>query len=583
MKKVIRKIEKLLIKKKYQEVITYIDSLDSSCLQNRALLLLKADAFFQVGQIQDSFNILNLLYQQNPNNLIILEKLLKLFFTIHNYDDAIEITKVIEKVSPNHLDSLLIRGRCLLNLSNDEQALNCFKSVLDFNPKSNEANYHIANLYFKIHSLEKALFHYSISLKGNTNPTSIYINLSALYQQLGEFDLALSYSTKCLSIGVETFEFFQNYAHLQRKLGNSSIAKTYYLKALAVKPDDSHCIFSYATLNRFTQFDEFCVRVQQMSKVSKDEDKINLFYTLGKIFEDLGEFSHSFECYSQANSYTTQISSFCGKTFQSQSISYLNFNLNLSYEDNSYQMKHIPIFIVSLPRSGSTLVEQILSSHSQVGSVGESRIFHKILETYTRLHSNDFFEGLSSLNDGDFENIKKDYDTNITSTNANHLFVINKLPGNYVYALALKKIFTDSIILFVNRDPMACLLSCYKTLFTDNNILYSSFQNLTLAYRSYERSFVKLSPHMSGQYYAIQYEQLVCKSKFEIEKLLNYCKLPLEEACFNPHNNKSSISTASIDQARQKIYKDKTTYWENFKEQLLPLSKLISSGELLKK
>lgn len=220
-----------------------------------------------------------------------------------------------------------------------------------------------------------------------------------------------------------------------------------------------------------------------------------------------------------------------------------------------------PIFIVGLPRSGSTLISQIIGSHSLTKTLGEVSFFGDTFKYFINIHSTDYSQ-LLDLNKIDLINFKRIYLLNTFTSGDQYL--VDKMLTNFIQIPFIKKIFPNAKIIITERDYKDIALSMYTNYFEGDAMSFSSSFSSIIKYIAFFNKVKNYWFEIYDDLYLINYEKLILDQKSETEKLLNYCGLNYEEQCLNYYESKNVVDTVSFSQARKKIYKNKISYWKNY-------------------
>jgi tetratricopeptide (TPR) repeat protein len=240
-----------------------------------------------------------------------------------------------------------------------------------------------------------------------------------------------------------------------------------------------------------------------------------------------------------------------------------------------------PIFILGMPRSGTTLVEQILSSHSRVGAEGELQVLSECFQRETEVVMSSADAGVRA------EAAQRAFVNYLSQVRAmqaqrgNNLpeFFTDKMPYNYMMAGFIAAALPEAKIIHCTRDPLETCFSIYKQNFAGTHSYKNELRELGMYYNLYEQLMATLVDTFPGRIYDANYERMVSDSESEIQRLLDYCDLEMESACLMFHKNKRAVRTASIAQVRQPIYKDAVKASKPFEKQLAPLIDVLKSGE----
>jgi hypothetical protein len=238
----------------------------------------------------------------------------------------------------------------------------------------------------------------------------------------------------------------------------------------------------------------------------------------------------------------------------------------------------IPIFILGMPRSGSSLIEQILASHSDVYGAGEIFCWPQTLGIVDGSASSikQCIERIAELNSEELTSLGLKYlETIQKCSNGTYKYVSDKLPSNFWYIAMIRYILPQAIIIHSERDAMDTCFSCYQQNFVSGHSYIYKLENVGHYYNCYR----ELMQHWNGLYgdeiYNLNYEALIANQELETRKLLEHCKLNWQEACMSFHKTKRSVSTASAMQVRQPIYKQSVAKWRHYEQYLEPLLKTL--------
>jgi hypothetical protein len=309
-------------------------------------------------------------------------------------------------------------------------------------------------------------------------------------------------------------------------------------------------------------------------------NRAQLHFALGKALEDQREFAESFEHYRLFNSMVGERT-----PYEAQDRTRFVARAKALFTTEFFQ-KHkgrgsdsaAPIFIVGMPRSGSTLVEQILSSHSQVHGSGE--LLHmnsvaallddgKTVEGVLRRYP----EVLGEMDPDLFESLGEQYLALAQQTDLPRF--TDKLPGNFVHVGLLQLILPNAKIIDTRRHPLDCGLSCFKTLFPQGQPFTHRLEDIGRYYADYVDLMAHYDSVLPGKVHRIIYERLVENPEQEVRKLLDYLELPFEESCLRSHEQERVVLTMSSEQVRMPLYKTGRDYWRNYEPWLGPLKKAL--------
>lgn len=382
-------------------------------------------------------------------------------------------------------------------------------------------------------------------------------------------------------------DFYFNKAASMQFAGDFAGAEQSYEKAIELQPLLFRAHSALSALRRQTSQDNHLKRLRAIrTDVSGPRDQLHVGHAIAKEQEDLGHYEESFKSLSWAKQAQSAASTYSAQsdkklfTTVRQLFTPKTFNTHSAGCDNCE-----PIFIVGMPRTGTTLVEQILSCHSQVFAAGELQNFPLQVKRRTNSSAADLFD-VNTFKESlqlDLATLGSSY-IESTRPRTGHLpHFIDKLPLNFFFLGLIKLALPNAKLVCLRRDPMDTCLSNYRQMFAVNFRHYSYNLDLLDCGRYYIE-FNQLIHHwkevMPGAVHEVQYEELVEKPEKVSRELMAYCDLPWEEDCLSFHQRKTSVATPSAVQVRQSIYTSSVNRWQSYGEAIQPLHELLKSAGL---
>jgi hypothetical protein len=357
-----------------------------------------------------------------------------------------------------------------------------------------------------------------------------------------------------------------------------------YRNSYNIKADFGDAFWSLANLKtyRFTADERQQMRDQEASATTAINDKIHLCFALGKDLEDSKQFDEAFSFYHRGNKLKSEQDPFDSKTLDI-SFDFQKNNFDSAFFERNKQAGCSvadPIFIVGLPRAGSTLLEQILSSHSQVDGTME---LANIIGLAHRLNGREATQDNplypKVLNNISAEDLTKMGELYIEETQHHRqgaMFFIDKMPNNFRHIALIQLILPNAKIIDARRDPMSCCFSGFKQLFGEGQQFSYDLDDIGHYYRSYVDIMDHWDKELPGKILRVQYEDVVADLETQVRRILDYCGLPFEQACIDFHKNKRAVRTPSSEQVRQPIYQSGLEQWRNYESHLGPLKEALS-------
>ena len=389
---------------------------------------------------------------------------------------------------------------------------------------------------------------------------------------------SLAIITQLLAEHPDNADFWLIAGNQQRYMGQSREAVDSYLRAIAIRPGHGMAYWALSNLEtyRFASQDIEDMQRQLPLVSPTGPDPTGLKFALGKALEDRSEFAASFEHYAHGNrlaratfNYDPAAMAAFVQRFKG------TFSKGFFAERADWgQPAHDPIFIVGLPRSGSTLLEQILASHSSAEGTRElpyvptiARELAGTPETAAR-----YPENLASLSKSDVQALAARY---LASARKHRLLgkprFVDKMHGNFASLGLIHLMFPQAAIIDCRRHPLGCGFACYKQLFSPGMNFAYDLHELGLYYRDYADLMDHIDTVLPGRVYRLHYETLVNETEREVRRLLEYCRLPFEPGCLRFHENRRVVQTISSDQVRRPIYTAGLEQWRHFDPWLDPL------------
>jgi tetratricopeptide (TPR) repeat protein len=374
-----------------------------------------------------------------------------------------------------------------------------------------------------------------------------------------------------------------NYGHTLKTVGRLDDSIAAYRKCVDLNPGLGEAWWSLANLKtfRFGDADIELMRSQVTSEGGDPEDQAHIAFALGKALEDRGEYDESFRFYQRGNAIRRINHRHNAK------INVFNMARQIKALDAAFfeSRKGVgcpapdPIFIVGLPRAGSTLLEQILASHSQVEGTAELTdiitISRKLGEKSRKNPAGRYPEILAELPPERFRELGESYLETTRIQRGDRPFFIDKMPNNFQHIGLIHLILPHAKIIDARRHPMACCFSCYKQLFARGQTFTYSLEDIGRYYRDYVILMDHWDRVLPGRVLRVQYEDMVADTETQVRRLLDYCGLEFEEECLRFYETKRAIRTPSAEQVRQPIYTEGLEQWRHYEAHLGPLKEAL--------
>ena len=484
-------------------------------------------------------------------------------FKFGKFREVINETIILLKKDNNdYLWNIL--GLCHQNLNSFEKSIECFNNAININPQNFAAINNIGISYKKLKKYTQSEEYLKKVLLKNPNYINALVNLGNLKNETYFFDEALKYYNKALNLDKNNFSLYLNIANIYEINNEIDQAKEYLNKSLKINPSFTKADHKLSLLQNYKKKENEQHLTEMLNKLDNDlindYEKINLYFALAKAYEDNEDYAKSIKYLMEGNKLQRRFLSYKISFHQnlSEQIKLLFNNLNLKdFEKKENNQKRI--FVLGMPRSGTTLVEQILSSHSQTCSISESNFLpEKILKNIYNKNKEEISNFLNS-------NINDEYTEFLKSFNIDHKIIIDKTLQNFWFIGFILIYFPNCKIIHVHRNPKDNCLSIFKNLFdTPEGWCYD--QDELAQYYLLYKDIIKFWNNMfPGKIFNLNYENLINDQENEIKKLIEYCQLDWEQQCLKFYENKNPIKTLSVNQANKPMYKssiNKSKYYE---------------------
>ncbi len=499
---------------------------------------------------------------------------------------AEELCRKFLQAVPHHVEGMRLLAQIGARFSVFDDAEFLLESALAFQPDNILVRMDYVQLLRKRQKFEMAqqqALHLLNQQPDNPQFQSLY---AIECMQTGDYDRALAYFDKVLEQLPNDPITLTSRGHALKTKGDSDAAIDSYRAALTAKAPHGEAWYSLANLKTFRFSD---ADITEMTRQVADaqlmvQDQTYLYFALGKALEDKQDFAGSFDCYRQGNNLKKAQSRYKAEQtteeFKRQR-QVVTPELVASLQGRGHRAPD-PIFIVGLPRAGSTLIEQILSSHSQVDGTLELpnilSLVHSIRRGERFGEGNHYPSALAEISAEQYAAYGADYirDTQVHRQGARYF--IDKMPNNFRHIGLIKFMLPNAKIIDARRHPMACCFSGYKQLFAEGQEFTYSLEDIGNYYRDYVALMNYWRRVFPGQILHVQYEDVVSDFDNQVARILDYCGLVFEPRCLEFYKTDRAVRTASSEQVRQPLYKSGVDQWKNFDPHLEPLRVALGSA-----
>ncbi len=392
---------------------------------------------------------------------------------------------------------------------------------------------------------------------------------AAALGRIGGFDEAITLYEQVLADAPNQPKVWMSYGHVLKTVGRLDDGIGAYRRALSIAPGLGEVWWSLANL-KTVRFDDVDIAAMQSALVGEigDEDRFHLDFALGKAFEDAREYARSFEHYDRGNALRrTKIEYDADETKKSidDRIALLTADFFAARAGQGYDAPD-PIFVLGMPRAGSTLVEQILSSHSLVEGTSELADIPLLSRPFSEPAT------LAAMSPDQMRDLGQAYlERTRIQRKSDRPFFIDKLPNNWVHAGFIHLILPNAKVIDARRHPLSCCWSNFKQHFAKGQGFSYSLDDMGRYYSDYVRMMAHFDGVLPGRIHRVTYERMVDDTEAEVRALLAHCGLQFERSCLDFHKTERAVRTPSSEQVRQPIFRSGTEAWQPFEPWLGPL------------
>ncbi|NNM61191.1 MAG: tetratricopeptide repeat protein [Steroidobacteraceae bacterium] len=479
----------------------------------------------------------------------------------------------------HHVEAMRLLARIGIEHEIFDDAETLLDGVLALAPDYQAARFDLARTLLARHKHTQALAELEHLLKLEPDNRLYRTTYATTFVGLGDHERALTIYRELLADSPQAAVIQLSIAHCLKTLGRQAEAIDAYRAAVRIRPEYGDAYWSLANLKTFRFTDEEVARMRREEAVSTTPlvDRYHLCFALGKAFEDRAEYAESFHYYERGNELKMSESRYRPEPVEQNAQlqakvctrEFFEARRGFGHEDPA------PIFIVGLPRSGSTLLEQILASHSQVeGTMELADVPRLVNELQGRDHEGvePRYPGvLAGMTAEDFRRFGERYINDTRIYRGAKPRFIDKMPNNFRHIGLIHLMLPNAKIIDARREPMACCFSNFKQLFASGQEFTYGLQNIARYYRSYIDLMEHWNRVLPGRILTVRHEDVVEDLEGNVRRLLEFCGLDFEPACLEYYKTERSIRTASSEQVRRPIFKEGLDQWRRFEPWLGPL------------
>lgn len=513
----------------------------------------------------------------------------------NNLGNALQSLKKPEEAIQHYRQALILRpsffeahnglASALTTLNLYTEAIKHCETALVIAPNSPEAHINIANALGAIDRPQDALAHYQKAIANDPSNPEPYTRASFALYRLGKIQEAVAVCEKAVALKPNHGGALAQLGNSLRALGRMNEATQCYEKAIANMPADANVYHSLVNSKRMTVDDQHFIAIKELAdkmELFGTDDQISLHFALGKAFDDVNEYQKSFQHFRKGNALKRQ-----QFVEYDEADSLMRFDrIIAAFSSEMLQEKkdfgdpsNVPIFIVGMPRSGSTLVEQVLASHTNIFGAGELREFGNLASKIVGPEGSTFPEAAAFLSSELVRTLAAQYLHSIRCLAPDAERITDKMPSNFFNVGLIHLAFPNARIIHTRRNLCDIAMSCFSTLFAVGQAHTYDLAELGRYLRAYEKMmdhWRKVLP--KGAMIEVEYEKMVSGLEAEARRIIEHCGLQWDDACLSFYKNSRPVLTASVTQVRQPVYKGSVGRWQRYENELQPLLRTLEGS-----
>lgn len=505
-------------------------------------------------------------------------------------EDAIALYDEFLKQEPEHLEALFECGMLHFQQEQYHKAYNKLKQAIALDPENGQLWFIFGRTLYKIFHCDAAVMAFEKAEKLSFISSRLCIDKAMCLTELNRFDEALETAKKAVEISSGSLAAIHCVASVSEMMGDPDISEKCYLKMLETRPGEPAVLFRLAHINRLTE--EQYIQTDPDHPVhanrKMDWEALSYLHITNALWNQKNQnYDVAFENFSKGNKLIRQEYNFDRKNLKTRTDLHIHcFTKDLfKLYERPPEHEITPVFIVGLPRSGTTLIEQILSSHSRIGAGGELPYINRIensLVTASKDKEQSYPQNITSLTVETMQEFAKQFAEYIQRFAVEQAsFLTDKMPPNFLNLGLIAMMFPNAKIIHARRDPIDTCLSCFTNRFNDLEHLSFTFdqEDVAFYYNEYRRLMAHWRKVLPIEIYDVQYEEILDNQEDITRRMLKYMGLEWEDQCLKFYENSRGVKTASLHQVRQPIYKSSSGKWKKFGKHLGPMIAELEKGK----
>ena len=501
---------------------------------------------------------------------------------------AIEKYRAVVRINPKDAAAYNSMGITLSMQGRVEEAISNFEDALKLNPQFPEVENNLANTLSSARRYEEAIDHATNAIRLRPDFPNAHLTLGNIYRLQGNNALAIFHYKKAIGLDPRNAITHQSLGSTFTDTGQFAEAIEHLEEALQLNPNlfvVYQNLMALAVQEKYSFSDRQIDRIHQLVKEKKlsNADASRLNFTLGSLLDKKGEYDAAMRCFQTANNLQERILTAQRHVFTSQEHTDSVDKIIGSFDSalmagglSSNLTTERPVFVIGMPRSGTTLVEQIIASHPQAAGVGELSEVAHLTGALSVMLQKDYPICMSRARSEQLFDLACQYEKRVSQLGADSLRVVDKMPDNFLHLGFIAMLFPNAHIVHCKRHPLDICLSCYKSDF--GGVRWAgNLENIGLYFAQYHRLMKHWYRVLPLKIHDVVYEDLVTNHKATAQKLIAACELHWDDACLDFYKGNRAVQTLSRVQVRQPIYRSSVGRWRHYEKHLDSLRTMLET------
>jgi len=556
---------------KLDDVLVQSSNLLEQGVNSAEIYAIMGGAYTGLGMLETAAEHFLTALKINPDNAEIHNNVAVVLKNLGRMQEAELHGRTALELAPNYAQAFDNLGNLLKSLGRNQEALAHHNKAVELQPQSARSHNNVGNDLRALGHHEKAIPSFVRALEINPSYAEAHNNLGSALNSLGRYKEAIASYANAIAIKPNIAIFYNNIGNSYHHLGDFSDAMAAYNNAIRLNPSYAQAYRNLSEIKRYGEDDPLVKQMNDLlgSPNCSNDDLMNIRFALGKANADIGDCAQAFEHFYHGNRLRkTQL----GYDISSDQALFASIKELFSHGVAALDVTPTlsdkkPIFVLGMPRSGTTLVEQILASHPLVHGAGELQLMPQLVRSANH--------GIIS-NHSDMQSIRDAYLSAVQQLAPDKPYIVDKMPYNFVWIGHILTTLPEAKIVHLKRDAVAVCWSNFKHCFSSagNGFSYD-LEDVARYYRLYEELMLFWHQQFPGRILDFSYEALTNNQADETHRLLEYVELEWDDRCIDFHATERAVATASSRQVRQKLYQGSSEEWRRYETYLRPMIDIL--------